>query len=91
MNDICSQYENIIQAFLANTSINGDLAKSFTYIWYYTLRFTKLDKQLNASQNIDDSIIATIDGEISKNSESKKIFNKGYDMFGRKINAWDNS
>ena len=92
MNDICSQYENIIQAFLTNPSINGDLAKSFTYIWYYTLRFTKLDKQINTSENIKDTvetIIATIDGEISKNSESKKTFDKGYDMFGRKINAWD--
>ena len=91
MKEVCSQYDPIIQAFLDNTNINGDLALTYTYLWYYTLRFTKLDKQLNAGSNIDDSIIATINSEKETNTESKKTFDKGYDVFKRKIKAWDNN
>ena len=88
MSKVCSEYEQIINAFLENTTINGDLAKSFTYIWYYTLRFTTRDRELGAGSNIDDSIIASVNLDLEKDSISKKLFNKSYEVFKRSINSW---
>ena len=91
MSQVCSQYEQIIEAFLVNTTINGNLPKTFAYIWYYTFRFTTLDKELNAGSNIDDSIIASVDHDLKVNSESEKLFNNAEKVFKVKINTWNNS
>ena len=91
MGKVCEQYSQIIDAFLVNSKINNDLAKAFTYIWYYTLRFTTYDKKLTAGSNIDDSIIATVDGQLNTNTKAKSLFDSAYDTFNRKNNAWDNN
>jgi len=88
MSKVCSEYEQIINAFLVNTTINGDLAKSFTYIWYYTLRFTTKDRELGAGSNIDDSIIASVNLDLDSDSVSKKLFNNAYVTFKRSIEDW---
>lgn len=94
MGQICSQYEQIIQSFLVNSNINGDFALSFTYLWYYTLRLTTNDKQLTASSDVDDvinTIIATVDGDLKSNSNGKSLFDNAYSTFKIKNRKWDNS
>ena len=89
MNQVCSQYEQIIEAFLVNTTINGNLPKTFAYLWYYTFRFTTMDKELTAGSNIDDSIIASVNHDLNANSVSKQLFDKAEAVFKSKINAWN--
>ena len=91
MEKVCSQYNQIIDAFLVNTTINGDIPKTYAYLWYYTFRFTTMDKELTAGSNIDDSIIASVNHDLNTNSESKKLFNTAEAVFKNKINAWNNS
>jgi len=91
MNQVCSQYEQIIDAFLVNTTINGNLPKTFAYLWYYTFRFTTLDKELNAGSNIDDSIIASVNHDLTTNVQSKKLFDGAEQTFQIKINDWNRS
>ena len=91
MNQVCSQYEQIIDAFLVNTTINGRLPKTFAYLWYYTFRFTTLDKELTAGSNIDDSIIASVNHDLTTNTESKKLFDTAEAVFKAKINVWNRS
>jgi hypothetical protein len=88
MSKVCNQFSQIIDAFLVNSTINGDLAKSFTYLWYYTFRFTTKEKELNASSNVDDSIIAAVNHDISTNTVSKQLFDKSEVIFKTAINAW---
>ena len=91
MNQVCSQYEQIIDAFLVNTTINGNLPKTFAYLWYYTFRFTTLDKELTAGSNIDDSIIASVNHDLTTNTESKQLFDTAEAVFKAKINVWNRS
>ena len=88
MSKVCNQFSQIIDAFLVNSTINGDLAKSFTYLWYYTFRFTTKEKELNAASNVDDSIIAAVNHDISTNTVSKQLFDKSEVIFKTAINAW---
>ena len=89
MNQVCSQYEQIIEAFLVNTTINGNLSKTFAYLWYYTFRFTTMDKELTAGSNIDDSIIASVNHDLNTNTESKQLFDTAESVFKTKINVWN--
>ena len=89
MNQVCSQYEQIIEAFLVNTTINGNLPKTFAYLWYYTFRFTTMDKELTAGSNIDDSIIASVNHDLNTNTVSKQLFDKAESVFKSKINTWN--
>ena len=89
MNQVCSQYEQIIEAFLVNTTINGNLPKTFAYLWYYTFRFTTMDKELTAGSNIDDSIIASVNHDLNTNTESKQLFDTAEKVFKSKINTWN--
>ena len=91
MKKVCSQYSQIIDAFLVNTTINGNVPKTYAYLWYYTFRFTTMDKELSAGSNIDDSIIASVNHDLNTNSESKKLFNDAEAVFKNKINKWNNS
>lgn len=91
MSKVCSQFNPIIDAFLENNEINGDLAKSFSYLWYYTFRFTTKDKQLSAANNVDDSIIASVNHELQNNSVAKQLFDKSYVTFKQKIDRWNNT
>ena len=88
MAKVCDQFGPIIDAFLVNNQINGDLAKSFAYLWYYTFRFTTLDKELNAGSNVDDSIIAAVDLDIKNDSVSKKLFNDSIKTFKTSNESW---
>ena len=89
MNQVCSQYEQIIDAFLVNTTINGNLPKTFAYLWYYTFRFTTMDKELTAGSNVDDSIIASVNHDLTTNTESKQLFDMAEAVFKAKINVWN--
>ena len=89
MSEICAQYESIITTLRDSNQVNDDLAKAYTYLWYYTLRFTELDRQLNAAENATN-IISTVDGEIKRNTVSKSLFDSAYKTFEIKNNAWDN-
>jgi hypothetical protein len=91
MNQVCSQYEQIIDAFLVNTTINGNLPKTFAYLWYYTFRFTTMDKELTAGSNVDDSIIASVNHDLTTNTESKQLFDTAEAVFKAKINVWNRS
>ena len=91
MNQVCSQYEQIIDAFLVNTTINGNLPKTFAYLWYYTFRFTTMDKELTAGSNVDDSIIASVNHDLTTNVQSKKLFDGAEQTFQIKINDWNRS
>ena len=88
MAKVCDQFGPIIDAFLVNNQVNGDLAKSFAYLWYYTFRFTTLDKELNAGSNVDDSIIAAVDLDIKNDSVSKKLFNDSIKTFKTSNESW---
>ena len=89
MSQVCSQYEQIIEAFLVNTTINGNLPKTFAYLWYYTFRFTTMDKELTAGSNIDDSIIASVNHDLNTNTVSKQLFDESEAVFKSKINDWN--
>lgn len=84
-----SSYDSIISAFLSNSNINGNLSLAFTYIWYYTLRYTQGSNQLGFASNTDDVIIDTVNYEINKNENAKKLFNKAKSVFASSINKWD--
>lgn len=91
MEKVCSQYSQIIDAFLANSTINGNISKTYAYLWYYTFRFTTFDKELSAGSNIDDSIIASVNHDLTTNSQSKQLFDSAEAKFKSKIIVWDNS
>lgn len=91
MEKVCSQYSQIIDAFLVNSTINGNISKTYAYLWYYTFRFTTFDKELSAGSNIDDSIIASVNHDLTTNSQSKQLFDNAEAKFKSKIIVWDNS
>ena len=82
-------YDTLITSFLNNPTINGDLAKAFTYIWYYTLRYSNKSTNITQTGLEDDRIITTIDSELSDNKKGKTLFDNAYETIKVWINKWD--
>lgn len=90
MSEVCKQYEPLIDTLLTNSQVNNDLAKAYTYLWYYTLRLTDRNRQLNVAENAASVIISPVDTEIKKNTVAKSLFDSAYNTFKIKNSAWDN-
>lgn len=88
MKDFIKSYNVLINSFLQNDTIDNDLAKAFTYIWYYTLRYTTKSTVLSQTGLEDDEIIRTIDVEIKDNTQAKTLFDESYITIKKRINEW---
>ena len=88
MKDFTKTYDILISSFLQNGTINNDLAKAFTYIWYYTLRYTTKGTVLSQTGLEDDEIIRTIDSEIKDNEQAEILFNRSYEIIKKRIGQW---
>ena len=81
-------YDTLISSFLENTKINNDLALAFTYIWYYTLRYTNRNTTITQTGIEDNQIITTIDSELSKQTTAKTLFDNAYKVYKKWNYQW---
>lgn len=90
--DYVSQYKPIITT-LTNL-YNGDVAKAYTYLWYYTLRYTDSRTGTQNANFINDTInneIQRNEPEDTSNGETnpiKKLINGAKQKFELALNKW---
>jgi hypothetical protein len=89
MSSFIRNYDVLISSFLENDKINNDLARAFTYIWYYTLRYTTRNTVITQTGIEDNQIIATIDSLINSNPSVKTLFDEAYKTYLKFNNHWD--
>ena len=81
-------YDFLINSFLKNVNINNDLARAFTYIWYYTLRYTNRNTRITQTGIEDNEIIDVINEELSEQTTAKTLFENAYNVYKKRNNQW---
>lgn len=93
--DYVSQYGPIITSL--QNKYGGDLAKAYTYLWYYTLRFTDFRTGVQSANFINDTIESEIKRNEPENPDSggenpvKKVIDTATQKFTTAINKWQQS